>query len=1077
MSDTAAVNEVRASYPQERIWFVHQLAPGSGAYNILFNHSLPEPANVDALRQAMLRLLERHEVLRTTFIERDGVVFQVIHAPPTEIDIPLIDFSDLEEADSAAAVQRLTDDELHVPFDLQQGPLIRCKAIRTSPDRLSVMIVMHHIISDGWSTTVLANDLDRLYTDGLAGGESSLPPLPIQYADYSDWQRSRSNSPKIKNQIAYWLKQLKDAPPVIELPLDRPRTGSPDTAGKVKLFSIPARVTTEVTALARHKHATVFMVLVAAFKTLLYRMTGQDDIVIATVVANRTRIELENMVGCFLNNLVLRDKLQSEASFEDIVERIRDTTLDAYSNQDVPFELVVEQLNLPRSLSHNAVFQVMVAFQNFVTDQFAELNVGGAATEDGGIVTSPAIAKFDLSLSMWEAGGTIGGGIEYRSDLFDDATIDRLIHHYRVLLDDATARPSTRLRDLKLLDERDYQTIVQDWNSWELDYPRDKLIHQAIEEQVAKTPDAPAILFGDGHLTYGELNRRANRLAHRLIALGCKPERIVGLMVEQSLDMIVGILAVLKAGGAYLAIDPRIPGERLSYIVRDADPLVVLTHASSVDALTAAGATPLVIDTAADLDTPAEESNPGVTQGSRSLAYVLYTSGSTGRPKGVMIEHRSVIHHLWGMALQYEFGPADCFFQTHSYTFDVSVWEFFMPLVSGGRVAMIKPDSHSDAAYLIDTMVKAGVTYVCLLPPMLQLVLDEPNAEDLNKSVRWVICGGEPLSAELVTRFFDKMDARLDNAYGPTEATIHNTYYHCQRGPQPPVIPIGRAMPGAKVYILDSNLNPMPIGAPGEICIGGDAVGRGYLKAPELTAEKFVQDPFADDIGARMYKTGDIGRFLPDGNVEFQGRRDMQIKLRGFRIELGEISHTIKQHPAVSDAVTIVREDRPGDRRIVSYVVADGIADLAPVLVDYLGPRLPDHMIPSAFVRMERLPLKDSNKVNVAALPAPSATSSRSGFVAPRTPDEARLAEIWKDLLGIQQAGARDNFFELGGHSLLVTRLIARIRAEIGVVLSIRQVFRTPVLDELAAAIQAARQAVDKELDDEIVARPRTITR
>ncbi|MEW6642394.1 MAG: amino acid adenylation domain-containing protein [Pseudomonadota bacterium] len=1078
MSDTTAVNEVRASYPQERIWFVHQLAPASGAYNILFNHALPEPADEGALRSAFLRLIDRHEVLRTTFIERDGLVFQVIHATPLEIDVPLIDVSELDEADSAAAIQRLTEDELHIPFDLQRGPLIRFRLLRLSPDRLSVMIVMHHIISDGWSTTVLANELDRLYADAISGAEASLPPLPIQYADYSEWQRARSNSPKIQKQLAYWLKQLKDAPPVIELPLDRPRTGSPETAGKVKLFSIPARVTSEVSSLARRKHATVFMVLVAAFKSLLYRMTGQDDIVIATVVANRTRIELESMVGCFLNNLVLRDKLQAETSFEDLVEQIRDTTLDAYSNQDIPFELVVEQLNLPRSLSHNAVFQVMVAFQNFVSDQFAELNIGGTETEDGGIATSPAIAKFDLSLSMWEAGGTIGGGIEYRSDLFDDDTIDRLIHHYRVLLADATARPSARLRDLKLLDERDTQTIVHDWNNWELDYPRDKLIHQAIEEQVERTPDAPAVLFEGSHLTYRELNRRANRLARHLIALGCKPERIVGLMVEQSLDMIVGILAILKAGGTYLAIDPKIPEERLSYIVRDADPLVVLTHEASVDALTRASATPLVIDTAAGLDTPADESNPGVTLGSRSLAYVLYTSGSTGRPKGVMIEHRSVIHHLWGMNLQYEFGPADCFFQSHAYTFDVSVWEFFMPLVSGGRVAMIKPDSHSDAAYLIDTMVKAGVTYVCLLPPMLQLVLDEPNATDLNKSVRWVICGGEPLSAELVTRFFETMDARLDNAYGPTEATIHNTYYHCQRGPQPPVIPIGRAMPGAKVYILDANLNPMPIGAPGEICIGGDAVGRGYLKAPELTAEKFITDPFSDDIGARLYKTGDIGRFLPDGNIEFQGRRDMQIKLRGFRIELGEISHTLKQHQAVSEAVTIVREDRPGDRRIVSYVVADGIGDLTATMVDYLSPRLPDHMIPSAFVRMDRLPLKDSNKVNVAALPAPSGASSRSGiFIPPRTADESRLAEIWKDLLGIQQAGARDNFFELGGHSLLVTRLIARIRAEMGVVLSIRQIFRTPILDELAAAIQTARRVADTEPDDEIVARPRNIAR
>jgi amino acid adenylation domain-containing protein len=1075
MSDTVAANEVRASYPQERIWFVHQLAPGSGAYNIVLNHSLPEPADLEALKWAFAKLIERHEVLRTTFAQHRGVVFQIIHQM-VACDIPLIDISDLDETDSTAAVERLMDQELRTPFDLQSGPLIHCKAVQSSPERLTALIVMHHIISDGWSTNVLAGDLNRLYANYFEGDRPTLPPLPIQYADYSEWQRARSNSRKFQTQLAYWLKQLKDAPPLIELPLDRPRTASPDMTGKVKFFTVSSDVSRDIAALVRHKQATTFMVLVAAFKAMLFRMTGQSDIVIATVVANRTRVELEQMVGCFLNNLVLRDKLDAQATFEETIEQVRDTTLDAYSNQDVPFELVVEQLNPPRSLSHNAVFQVMVAFQNFVTDQLVGLRLGTDSAEDAGsVMTTPAIAKFDLSLSMWEVGGTLGGAFEYRSDLFDDDTIDRLIGHYHVLLADAAARPQTKLRNLKVLSDREYDKIVKTWNGWELDYPADRTIHAMIEEQVARTPDATAVIFGDTALTYRQLNDRANLVAHQLVERGCKPERIVGIMLEQSLDMIVSILAVLKAGGAYLAIDTRIPSERLAYTIKDAQPLAVLTHAEHVEKLAAAGATPLLVDNAADAEAAAGSANPDLPQSSRTLAYVLYTSGSTGWPKGVMIEHRSVLHHLWGMNLQYQFGTSDCFFQCHAYTFDVSVWEFFLPLVTGGRVAMVQPDGHQDPSQIVKAMASAGVTYACLLPPMLQLVLADPGVGELNKSLRWVICGGEPLAPELVSRGFATLTANIDNAYGPTEATVHNTYYHCQPGSQPAVIPIGRAMPGAKVYILDPYLNPVPVGASGEICIGGDAVGRGYLNNPELTAEKFIQDPFADVMDARLYKTGDIGRFLPDGNIEFQGRRDMQIKLRGFRIELGEITHTLKQHSAVKDCVTIVREDRPGDRRIVSYVVAENSSELMGSLLEYLSARLPEHMIPSAFVWMERLPLKDSNKVDIPALPPPSEASLRSGiFVPPSTADECRLAEIWKDLLGVAQAGVRDNFFELGGHSLLVTRLIARIRAEMGAVLSIRDVFRSPILGELAIVIQEARRTFDDEPDDEIIVRTRT---
>lgn len=600
MPQSVSVHEVRASYPQERIWFVHQLAPSSGAYNISLTYAAPEGTTLDALRWAFLQLIARHEVLRTVFVERDGVVFQVIQ-PQLDFDVPLFDLSDCDEADRVHSVERLTADAVRVPFPLDQGPLIRATAIRTAPAKLSVLIVMHHIVSDGWSMGVLASDLDRLCADH-AHGASTLPPLPIQYADFSEWQRSRCASPKLQAQVGYWLKQLKDAPPVIELPLDRPRTGNPEMAGKVKLFAVPADVSAAVTALGRAKQATTFMVIVAALKALLFRMTGQDDIVIATVVANRTRVELESMIGCFLNNLVLRDKLAGDMSFADLVEAIRDTTLDAYSNQDAPFELVVEQMNLPRSLSHNAVFQVMVAFQNFIGDTLAGTDIGDAV--DGRITTAPAVAKFELSLSMWEAGGTLGGGIEYRSDLFDDATIDRLIGHFRTLLADAAARPQARLRDLAILGPRDHDLIVRQWNGWQLDYPRDGLIHRMIEAQVDRTPDATAVILGEDRLTYRELNARANRLAHRLIARGCKPERIVALMLEQSLDMIVGILAVLKAGGAYLPIDPKIPPDRLAYIIGDAEPLVVLTHPAHAEMLVPAGATPWLIDSANDARDP-----------------------------------------------------------------------------------------------------------------------------------------------------------------------------------------------------------------------------------------------------------------------------------------------------------------------------------------------------------------------------------------------------------------------------------------------------------------------------------------
>lgn len=1038
--------ERRASYAQERIWLTRELTGEGSTDNRCLIYAVPESVDMAAFERALATLIERHEALRTVFATRDGVLVQSIQ-PPVRLQVPLFELTGESPEEREEDMRRRVETARRRPFDLRRGPLIRCEACLSAPSRLSVLISLDPIIADTASLAVLDRELDALCAGHAAGGRIELPPLEAQFADYADEQRRAAATVGTSDALEYWRRRLEGAPPVIELPLDRARTARPQAELKTRTFAFSAVSSGELAGLATRTGATPFAVLLAAFKALLFRMSGQQDIVIATPAPDRSRAEFRDLIGCFVNSLLLRDSLASGLTFAALVAAVSDTADEALAYQDLPFERVLESVNPPRSLSYNALYQASFAF----TTEEEAATIGGLA-----------LPGSELSLTVSKRGAALHGSFDYRSDLIDETTIDRLIGCYRCLLDDAIARPDAEVGDLRLLDDASHEQIVNTWNGWELDYPADQCLHGMIERQAERTPGAVAVVFEGERLSYAELNARANRLAHRLLSLGAGTEAIVGIMLDQSLDMIVAMLATLKARGAYMPLEPSLPNERLAYMVGDARPLVVLTHRKHASKIAAAGGTPLVLD--ADHASGSRADNPGLPQTSRALAYVIYTSGSTGRPKGVMIEHRSALHHLWGMKLQYGFGPEDRFIQLHPYNFDVSMWEFFMPLVSGGRVVMIRPDGHKDLVYLIDLIVREGVTFACFLPSVLQLLLEEPGVGALNRCVRWIICGAETLWPDQVARFFEILTARLDNAYGPTETTVHNSWYHCHSGPQPAIIPIGRPMPGNRIYIVDARMNPVPIGVSGEICIGGDALARGYLNDPGITGEKFIPDPFCATVGARLYKTGDIGRFRADGNIEFQGRRDHQIKLRGFRIELGEVNQVLKRHPAVRDCISVLRDDFPGERRIVCYcAMADGSVSQR-ALFEFLGDSLPEHMLPSAIVQMSALPLRETGKIDVAALPAPPAGGGLAcDYVPPRTASERRLAAMWQELLDVPQIGAFDNFFALGGHSLLAICLMARLRAETPS-LPIQAIFRRPVLADLAELLEAI-DGTEEELD------------
>jgi amino acid adenylation domain-containing protein len=1042
------------SYAQERLWFLDQLEPNSAGYNIAGGIRLKGPLDAGALEDSLNALLTRHEALRTIFVEDQGRPSQVIVAEQ-RLKLVMEDLRGI--AGGEKRIQQRAQAEGQRPFNLREGPLVRVALLRTAEEEHFLLVTMHHIVSDGWSLGIFQKELGELYAALTAGKSSPLTPLPIQYADYAIWQRGWLQGEILEKQLDYWRQQLAGAPPVSELPTDHPRPALQTFNGTVLRYHLPKRLTEEIRKLSRQQGVTLFMTLLSAFKLLLYRYSHQADIVIGTPIANRNRLETEGMIGFFVNTLLLRTQFSEEQRFTDVMAQMREVTLGAYAHQDLPFEKLVEVLQPERSLSHNPLFQVMFVFQNVSQ---ALQKYGGIEWTHWGVDTGTS--KFDLTLSVAESSESLDVWLEYNTDLFEEGTMQRLLGHYQRLLEQVVVDPGRQILRLSLLTEAEARQLLVDWNRTGADYPQDKGIHQLFEARAEQAPDEMALVFDHQEMTYGELNRRANRLAHHLQRHGVGPEVLVGICVSRSLEMVIGILGILKAGGAYVPLDPSYPSARLSMMMEDSRAPVLLTQRELKKSLPTFNAHVIFLDEFQDetrLSGKFEVENPKVNVAPGNLAYVIYTSGSTGKPKGVMIEHGGVCNLAESFVRILNIRPGDRVLQFSSLSFDASVPEIFATFAAGATLVLCRLETLMPGLPLLRLLRDQRITLVTL-PPSALAALESADLPALER----LIVAGEACTAELVDRWSTRH--RFFNAYGPTEVTVCATIAECRKQRGAP--PIGRPLGNKNLYVLDSHQQPVPLGVAGELCIGGVGLARGYLNRPELTAEKFIPNPWGSDSSDRLYRSGDLVRYREDGNLEFLGRIDQQVKIRGFRIELGEIEEVLSRVPGVRQVAVVAREDVPGDKRLVGYVVADGeAAPAASKLKEWLRGNLPEYMVPSGWVFMPELPLMPNGKIDRRALPKPdeSRAGLREEYVAPRTAVEEVLAGIWAEVLGLEKVGVHDNFFELGGHSLLATRAMARMNETLHIEIPLRRLFETPTAAGIAAALlqdPSARNKVEK---------------
>ena len=1045
--------ELPLSYAQQRLWFLDQFDPNSAFYNIPMALRLVGNFNQAALEQSLQEIIHRHEALRTSFITVDGKPSQIIQTQ-TNWTVSVVDLKYLSTTEQEITSQQLAQQQAIQPFDLAKGALIRATLVVLSEREHILLVCMHHVVSDGWSMGVFVQEIAALYDAYALGKPSPLAPLPIQYADFAMWQREWLQGDVLQNQLTYWQNQLANAPALLSLPTDRPRPAVQTFAGAYQKFTLSVELTGRLIQLSQQQGCTLFMTLLAAFDTLLYRYTGVADILVGSPIANRNRNEIEGLIGFFVNTLVMRTDLSGDPSFNELLTRVRLMAMDAYAHQDLPFEMLVEALQPERDLSYTPLFQVMFTLQNvpISTVELNQLSISPALIEG-------TTSKFDLTLTMENTATGVVGVWEYSTDLFDASTIERMSGHFVTLLESIIANPQQSILKLPLLTEIEQQQLLVEWNDTQADYPQDKFIHQLLEEQVARTPDAVAVVFENQQLTYHQLNCRANQLAHYLQSLGVEADVLVGICVERSLLMVVGLLGILKAGGAYVPLDPDYPQARLSFMLEDAQVRVLLTQQQLKEKLAQHQGQVVCLDTDWQLISQFSQENPITTVQDSNLAYVIYTSGSTGKPKGAMNTHLGICNRLLWMQQAYQLTVVDCILQKTPFSFDVSVWEFFWPLLNGARLVVAKPGGHKDSAYLVNLIEEQQVTTLHFVPSMLQVFLEEQNLENC-RSLKRVICSGEALPVELQERFFTRLDCELHNLYGPTEAAIDVTYWQCFPDGNLRTVPIGRAIANTQIYILDEHLQPVPVGVAGELHIAGLGLARGYLNRKELTTEKFIPNPFEEAGGSRLYKTGDLARYLPDGTIEYIGRIDNQVKIRGFRIELGEIEALLNQYEKVQASCVIACEDNPGDKRLVAYVVPhQHSTPTTNELRQFLKAKLPDYMVPSAFVMLESMPLTSNGKVDRRALPAADLYSEiKDKYVAPRTPIEEILAQIWAQVLQLPQVGIHDNFFEPGGHSLLATQLVSRIRNIFKVELPLRELFAATTLAELAQEIEQLQQ-------------------
>ncbi len=1043
--------EIALSFSQNRLWVLEQLEALGPAYNIAAAVRMDGILDMIALERAFAELVRRHEILRTRFVTRDDQVFQAIdEAAPFRL--ALMDLSDLDPAQRADAIRRAEQDEAAHRFDLAQGPLIRATLLRLSAQEHIILVTMHHIVSDGWSMSIVIREIGALYAAFMEGRPSPLAGLPVQYADFAVWQRRWLQGEVLDKQVAYWKARLAGAPPALDLPTDRARPLTQSYRGASCTFELPKELTGALAALARQEGATLFMVLLAAFKVVLSRWSGQEDIVVGTPVAGRTHAETEDLIGFFINMLALRTSLAGNPDFRTLLRQVRDGALEAYAHQEMPFERLVEEVRPVRDLSRQPIFQTLVVLQNMPQER---LELPGLTLRR--VTEQRATAKFDLSLYLQETEHGLAGTLEYATDLFEQDTIERLKDHYRLLLEGVVADPEQPISLLPMLTGVEQHLLLEAWNDTAADFPRDKLLHELFADQAALTPDAVAVIHDQQQLTYRELDRRSNRLAHHLQSLGVGPEIIVGLCVERSPEMIVAMLAILKAGGAYLPLDPAYPSNRLAYMLRDAAARVIVTRTASHPSLPDQTAHIVDLDAHHHVIEACPDTPPASGADPASLAYVIYTSGSTGHPKGVMIVHEGVVNYITTLNRRYSVSSSDRVLQSSSISFDPSVRDIWCPLVAGAKLIVPHGLDQADRASSFGFVSSVGISLVLsVTPSVLNAPLSDEATEPLPE-LRALLTCGEALSYETCRLTRSRMGYHFPivNQYGPTECTMSSTFFVVGDEPAVGIVPIGRPIANRKVYVLDRHMCPVPIGSTGEIYIGGVGLARGYLNRPDLTAERFVPNPFGS--GGRLYRTGDLGRWRKDGNLEFLGRADHQVKIRGFRIELGEIEAVLLSHPEVRQAVVVAHQDESGDKRLVAYVA--GEASPRDLRAHTLN-TLPDYMVPTAFVPLETMPLTPNGKIDRAALPHPDRDDglARAEYVAPRTPTEEILANIWADVLQVSQVGVNDNFFELGGNSLLAMRMVSRVRNIFNIELPLRTLFEDPRVVELGHRIEIVQR-------------------
>jgi amino acid adenylation domain-containing protein len=1067
------------SFAQERLWFLEQLEPDSAVYNICRASRLTGDLNIPALDASLSEIVRRHEVLRSAFQVIDGRPLQVTLAAP-KVALSLIDLRGRSAGDREDEVQRWIKEEAARPFDLCAGLFLRGSLLRVGDDEHILILTTHHIVSDAWSMGILTRELWWLYEAYAAGKTITLKDLPIQYADFASWQREWLQGEMLESQLSYWKKQLHDIP-ILNLPTDRTRPARQSFHGARLPITLPESLTSAINELSHRQSVTPFMILLAAFHLLLHRYSGQDDVVVGSPIANRSRTALESLIGFFVNTLVLRADLSGNPSFSELLLRIRDICLDAHAHQDLPFEKLVQELQVERDLSRNPLFQVMFVLQN-ATRPFTEFT--GLRVEP--IEIDANRSPFDLSLFLRERHGRFIGYFEYSMDLFERETIERMAGHFERLLEGIVADPNQLIATLPILTEAERHQILIEWNDTVADYPKDKCIHHLFEAQGEITPNAIALEFQDRQITYRELDQKANQLAHYLISLSIGPDKLVGICVERSIEMVVGLLGILKAGGAYVPLDPGYPKERLRFMLEDSQVSVLLTQeklvkdrgwkpvlspsaaalrVNSVEGMEDGDPRSSILDPQLqvvfldrDLALIEQQCSENLTTqvGSDNLAYFIYTSGSTGRPKGVAIEHRNTVALLhWAKSVFTSQELAGVLAST-SICFDLSVFELFLPLCSGGKVILVDNVLHLHSAPERDQ-----VTLINTVPSaMIELL----RIGDLPDSVRTVNLAGEPLQTELVNKIYAYGTVeRVYDLYGPSETTTYSTFTLRTRDGQ---ATIGRPISNTRVYILDGSLQSVPIGVQGELYIGGTGVARGYLNRPQLTAERFIQNPFNNE--ERLYRTGDLARYLLDGNVEFLGRADNQVKIRGYRIELGEIEAALNQHPAVNDSVVVTRaRESLAEKSLIGYIVPH--QQPTPSIVElrnYLKEKLPEYMIPSMFVILDELPLTPNGKIDRQALPPPDdARPQVEGmYVEPRTQVEELLAQIWREVLKLDTVGVHDNFFELGGYSLLAIQIISRVREAFEKAVPLLGLFEAPTVAGLAATIEKTISGRSNEL-------------